>query len=1045
MNRIPCESIFVVLGCGLVASGTLGLLWRELDRGKSVPGVQRANMAPEDPAAQHSQLAPIPSQARSSTPWSSAPARVMDRSAGPPVQSSHTTATCLRLRLERSPEVAGRPAQVLLVQPDGGSATPRTPAIIASETTSGDAVSLSLADARPVLVLVLGSDLEPALQAVDPATCAREPARVVLLPRRPFDGSVEDGSTGAPVAAAELRCLPEALARYPEPTRAFLADLMVTPVQSDTEGKFRSPWGGNSALHIAYRHPAYLAGELHQVCPGSDLVQVSLYGGRRVSGQVVDEQDRPIAGATLSAGLFGRLPVHEKEIAHTDGDGHFALDRLPDAAVYLIVRAAGFAPSKRRFEEGLLGASLRIALQRESLLEGVVLDAGGHAMGGAEVAVHCLDDNLVTAVLQTDPSGNFSVPWTAAGREYLLFVSAKGHETLEWGPISPPASALEVLLPARRSWHGQVVDPDGLPVEEFTLRRVPESPLAAHEDYYWSHARARTYRDSGGRFELHGLADRPHWIQVEASGHPPLRRRIEPAAEGEEPTVLQLRRGQSISGTVVDEAGAPLVGMHLAVAGQNSRGEWHTAAGTQVVPTWASGEFRLEAVPSERFALLLSRPGSPPVVYAGLRGADFPRTLTLPTAHSLRLHVKSDYPAPQSVLSLRAGREGSADFLETRSDSAGNFRLDGLPSGRYWVDLHDHWQNTEQQTLGVFRLIVDIPQTGPVPVLRLRSDRTLRGTVQLGNPTPAHRLEVIATSPEHPERMLRSSVEQDGRFALGSLDPGRWILQLRSLRPGSLIFLERELFVPERAPIPPVQLTLPSHLIRGVVDGVDDELVVLELLREGVVSRTVVSDRRFELQLEDPAGCRLQARSHGFVSSSVELDSRNDHDITLTLRRGARISGRAGRLHAAGQLRVRLVDRESGTSRETAVLSGEFTFDGVAPGVRHDLELRVDARRVWSSELPPLHEGEHHPIQIPGDDAVDLWVELSTQGQPRADEPLRVRAGERTAWLDQSVTDAQGRARFRLLPGAYQIVTETRVFDVVLDPGPTAALKLQLP
>lgn len=120
---------------------------------------------------------------------------------------------------------------------------------------------------------------------------------------------------------------------------------------------------------------------------------------QRVSGRVVDESGKPVAGATVYAaagGGFDDLALDEIDPAEmfwmqraetkTDASGRFALDPRINAKVRVAVRASGFAPLdvERTISETKPDVG-DLVVQAGVVLEGRVIDHLGRPVEGAEL------------------------------------------------------------------------------------------------------------------------------------------------------------------------------------------------------------------------------------------------------------------------------------------------------------------------------------------------------------------------------------------------------------------------------------------------------------------------------------------------------------------------------------------------------------------------------------------------------------------------------------------------------------------------------------
>jgi len=167
-------------------------------------------------------------------------------------------------------------------------------------------------------------------------------------------------------------------------------------------------------------------------------VRTTFYADGHLEGRVIDANGRPLAGLTLeianAAGGAGRRTV-------TDGQGRYALTRIPDGRYTLSVPAAPLSDTRSRvYFPGVdtVAAAGRITLgegERKTLadfsipahrsyvpLSGVVLDAAGAPAEGARVFLKGVGDNdrIVSEPVIADFMGRFVVA-ARSGTEYGVF------------------------------------------------------------------------------------------------------------------------------------------------------------------------------------------------------------------------------------------------------------------------------------------------------------------------------------------------------------------------------------------------------------------------------------------------------------------------------------------------------------------------------------------------------------------------------------------------------------------------------------------------
>ena len=220
---------------------------------------------------------------------------------------------------------------------------------------------------------------------------------VALAPGARLSGHVVDVE-GRPVAGARATIL----------SRRHVLGHTVTlngpkwTVQGDDRGRFRTPALPVGQLDLTVTAPGkarrYLGPLVEPGQAAIDLGDLRLDDERPITGVVVDQDGRPVAGAKVVVDADYDHP------ASTDDKGRFAVRDAAIDAVWFLVKVPGyFDPSLRPFRE-LKGqrTDLRIALQKAYTVEGSVIDAESGAPVDFELVQLCTverdEDNKVTLV-----------------------------------------------------------------------------------------------------------------------------------------------------------------------------------------------------------------------------------------------------------------------------------------------------------------------------------------------------------------------------------------------------------------------------------------------------------------------------------------------------------------------------------------------------------------------------------------------------------------------------------------------------------------------
>ena len=272
-------------------------------------------------------------------------------------------------------------------------------------------------------------------------------------------------------------------------------------------------------------------------------------GVGRIGGRVIDEEGKPIAGATLHLyesppyrkvwkGMVGNLPVE------TDADGRWTTASVPPETCPIHARV-----EHPEFRTGNLDVPLTalfagkgdLTMQRGAIVEGVVLDEAGDPIDGAEVLVASYSYNPDAPRAATGGDGRFRLADLDPG-ETSLIVKAPGRKPEQSRVVAgPEPSRLEFRLGPGRVLRGRVVDTDG--------EAIADAQLYAS---YWRRLQGLAWHattDGEGRFTWDSAPDDAVHISAQRSGYLASDREVA-ANEAEE--VWTLRRSISIHGAVTD-------------------------------------------------------------------------------------------------------------------------------------------------------------------------------------------------------------------------------------------------------------------------------------------------------------------------------------------------------------------------------------------------------------------------------------------------------------------------------------------------------------
>jgi RNA polymerase sigma factor (sigma-70 family) len=255
--------------------------------------------------------------------------------------------------------------------------------------------------------------------------------------------------------------------------------------------------------------------------------------GIAVSGSVIDEEGRPIAGARVARGsdLRGQANVRE---ATTDADGRFVIGGIPAGALVLTAQAPGHAPDLKTMtaEPGL--APAEFWLESGHTIRGRIVDAHDKPIAGAPVAAdQWRGHHSLRWSTRTDAEGRFR--WDDAPADVVLIdlgeLGFKGKRFYRAVPDAP-----EWTVPMRRPLRvrGRVTDAEtGRPVKPFTL--VPGHAFNNTDQAGWDND--ETQEIPGLSYDVLLSTTSPlRLVRIEADGYLPAVSR--PMKDDEEEVVL---------------------------------------------------------------------------------------------------------------------------------------------------------------------------------------------------------------------------------------------------------------------------------------------------------------------------------------------------------------------------------------------------------------------------------------------------------------------------------------------------------------------------
>jgi hypothetical protein len=340
---------------------------------------------------------------------------------------------------------------------------------------------------------------------------------------------------------------------------------------------------GVATVGLGYRGPRWLGEQrdLQLRAGETRTAEIALSPGVSLAGVVLEQAGAPARGARVSARTHGAgwaLQGYDRS-ATCGSNGVFLLDAMQPGTITLEIRHEGFETLERELfdlEAGLERTDLEFVLSSGLSISGTVRwPDGSPAKASLELTPSGPGGQLDETEGTSAADGTFSI--TGLG-ETSYRVSARAlppaketpgaagadreqraHHTATIEDVPAGTRDLVLTLDAGLSLTGRVEDDLGRPLDAFrvVVRRAQEDP--------WQIASAdlvRSFRSTGGAFELEGLSAGEWKVSADAKGHaeaPPLTVTL----PGRRPLVLVAPREAVVRGRVLDPQGVPVAGARV--------------------------------------------------------------------------------------------------------------------------------------------------------------------------------------------------------------------------------------------------------------------------------------------------------------------------------------------------------------------------------------------------------------------------------------------------------------------------------------------------
>jgi protocatechuate 3,4-dioxygenase beta subunit len=876
-------------------------------------------------------------------------------------------------------------------------------------------------------------------------------------------GTVVDETTKQPVAGVRI-------AAGAGEASWFEADVFRRRTRSDTRGRFRVGGLAAGRYSVEAARSGYLAGEMPGVVaavPAGRPLAIALRREAMISGTVVDEQGRPVAGAHVAIPRdFGggrRMRVMNRASfapVETDAgpDGAFSLRRLaPSSSLTVQASKAGFAPARRtgiRLKTGEAVRGVSLVLRRGVEGQGTVVDAEGHPVAGADVRAARMEKGrrgfamiLAGAPREkpdavSDAKGVFRLAGLEAGR---YRVTAEKEGLVQKTPVTLDVAddaenrVAPIVLEAGAAVAGIVRNTRGEPIPGADVDVATEGG-----------GPGEVTTDAAGKFRVAGLsAGKSVMIFASANGFGLKQANATPPAED---ISIVLDTTGTVRGRVVDaDSNSAILDFSL------SRSESRASGGQAVMGFYMGdeprsfhsedGSFELSGVPAGRWSIRAEAPGYRPAEVSAIEigAAETKEGVVLSlkrggTVSGRVLDAARGSAVPNASLSWRTGAPvfgfGGRGQRQTATDADGRFTFDALPEGKITLDAsHPDYMEASVEVEPDRQNSVDIA-LGP--------GASISGSV-VGSDgrTPMGGARVSLDTQGEGGRMGSESTGADGSgaFLFDHLRAGRYQLVAQG---GAGTSAAREVVLSDGQQLDGVLLQIArGTLLRGTVSGLPaGRLGGLRVSASGSSYSDVTTtddEGRFTL-VDVPAGVVRVNASTSFPQSrsaqtTVEVaEGVPEMPVEVTFEDGSRLSGqitRAGKPQP-GLVVLAVTDPPTGAGRATAQTNdgGHYEIEGLGDGTYEVSVSSIISQGVSYRKVVEVSGDTTGDIELPAAVLSGVVTDAST-GMPLEGAEVQSETGEETQSFAVKRTGTDSTGAYSIIdvdPGTYRVTARKSAY-----------------
>ncbi len=514
-------------------------------------------------------------------------------------------------------------------------------------------------------------------------------------------------------------------------------------------------------------------------------VSLTLAKGAALSGKVIDDKGKPVAGARVVATAASEpFPVVDprRDGVETKADGTFSLATIPAGTWRVTATHSTYAPittAPIAVDGSTAKTGVQIVLSEGAMIKGVVQDASGAPVVAADVRVVVRGTTFWRAQRQafTAPDGTFSI--TGLPRRAVDVVASAPAGSSAIAPVdlaAKPAQEMTIKLDVRGAIAGTVVDSTGQGIGDAQVIAEPAWNGGVADQQAWIvRGIQEAVTDQAGAFQFAGLPDGTYRIRAARPGADEsaleLARAID-SKPGDTKVRIVLPADGTIKGKVALADGSAPASFTVSIGGTYPV-PFATADGSFSIPTVAGTHTIV--VDGRRF---LAAKAKDVTVVEG-KPTDV-GTITVQPGRSVSGRVLDENRVPIANAKVAAGKlltgggaelyipDESIDAKDAVTDDSGYFRIEGFPPNPITIVAGKDALRSPSIRLpaspdsATIELV--LAKTTGLDGTITRDGKPLADTIVIANPVGATSSNFfVQTGP-------------DGTFALDSIAPGPYVV-----------------------------------------------------------------------------------------------------------------------------------------------------------------------------------------------------------------------------------------------------------------------------